>query len=592
MFRQKQAVSLVDWKNDNSSGKSLSALLPSISSILAQYRTSTIPVSTQRSWVLGKTKADPGISEEFSTAIFTALSLALPYLEDLFIYASDFRGRSTRVLDVEQLATLVREEGLDGFLYVELSRGEGEGLIVTLHIHGEELSEWTISVHDDELSASLVGRLVLDASTVLQGSPPKLANEMIEYLDSRNLVSLHKYWLSFKFAAANDYANVKKICLEAIQHDPQFLEAYRALATAYQYLGRIDDSRDAMSKAISTHSLESPRNAVMARALYYAFYNQDYEKASKELEEMLKLSPLDESAINNLAVSYFYLLDFARAKELSLRDLELYPMKTLGRQNSAFYSLYAGDLEEADALAEDVLMDDKAYYNSFMIRALVSAQKGDYLDAKNGYKLGMGISEQSDSVMLQGMADLSIALNELNAAEQLLSRGIEIDRKLENREYLARKMLMQAEIAVRKNSNTGIHSIVEKALETSSSVATLASAIILSIFCGADPTPSIERMLKQKVNIHSRAYLKLLHGFQLCLEQNYGEGISLLDEAIETLDMWLIRLGRAYIFRSGGLLLETQDELSVCKARYGESLSATMDEQPTFRYFRLVQDEN
>jgi tetratricopeptide (TPR) repeat protein len=471
LFRQKQAISLVEWKREGDGASQLAELIPSIESLLSHYKESSLPVSTQHSWVLGRT-ASFGVPEEYGNAIFTAFSLGL----------------------------------------------------------------------------------------------------------------------SFQHAAENDYASVMQSCLDSLEHDKEFLQANRALAIAYQYLGRQRESREAIARAIQETRLESPRNAVMARALYYSMYSEDFGKATQEFEKLVTLSPLDESAINNLAVCCFYELDFNRAKELSIRDLTLYPMKTLGWQNSAFYSLFDNDFAEADRLATKVLRENNAYVNSLVIRALVSAQSGDVEDARVLYNSGIDISLKHRSVMLQGLADLALAEKDYSLADSLLLQGVDIDSRLKNFEYHARKLLMRAELRLHEGKVDEGVEMIESAVDKSQSIATLGSAAVLFAMFGICPLNSVETLIKLRINSHALAYSKQIQGLREVHLGNLGQGIQLLNEAVGILDLWLIRFNRALVQKSAGLVLEAKDDFVNCQERSGESLSAALDEQPTFRYFSAARE--
>jgi len=590
LFRQKQALSLIDWKRRGDSALPLVDLLPSISSILEGYDRSSLPVSTQRAWALGQAISQPD-AEDLARASFVALNLALTYFENLFVYSSVFRGKSTQNMDHEQLADLVKEEGLDGYIYGEIARNDDE-IVFNLHIHKRDQAPRTEStkIIDRSHLPSLVAECVLHCAGTLQGMHPREGDHMVAFLQARNTDSLNHFGQSFQYAEQNRYADVRDACEKSLGFDDTFHWPYEALATAYQYLGRLDESRKAIAKAARLTGNESQRNALRIRGMYYALYSEDYEKSAKEFETLVAISPLDESAINNLAVAFFYQLKFDRARELSARDRALYPMKKIGLQNAAFYSLYAGAFHEAEELATVVLNEDSNYVNSLIIKALVLALDGEESAADGLYLSAIGENDRRDAVLLQGRADLALAQENWMVAHELLAKGISLDQKLENHEYCARKHLMRAEAALGLGQpESDAIQFVNDAIRLSKTSATLANAALLCIRFNLAPPPEIESNLKRKVNAHGRAYSKLIAGYNAYRSDDLGTAMKCLDESVAILDLWVARLARAYLFIRAELRLEAADEIAQCLARPGEAISATLDEQPTYRYLTLTR---
>ena len=184
--------------------------------------------------------------------------------------------------------------------------------------------------------------LLIGLAEPLQGSKLRQSDRLEAYMAGLTIEGLYCFSESFEAAKRNDYQKTKALCQQAIDLSGDFIPAYRGLAIACLYLGQFGEAKRVMSRAMRGMENESDRNLHFARGMYYAVFSEDHEKAAAEFEAIVKMSPLDDSAINNLAVCRFYQLRFAEASELSERDLQLYPGKTLGLQNAAFYAMYAG----------------------------------------------------------------------------------------------------------------------------------------------------------------------------------------------------------------------------------------------------------
>ncbi len=87
------------------------------------------------------------------------------------------------------------------------------------------------------------------------------------------------------------------------------------------------------------------RERFRTQGLYFMVVSQNYRKAIENFEALVENYPADGAGHNNLAVSYFSILDFERAMEEGHRVLEIYPNSVFYRLNAALYSMYAGDFD-------------------------------------------------------------------------------------------------------------------------------------------------------------------------------------------------------------------------------------------------------
>jgi tetratricopeptide (TPR) repeat protein len=590
LFRQKQAISLIDWKQNSSSPSlPLKNLIPSIQSILDSYRESNIPVSTQRSWALARI-SNHADNEMLGEALYQAVRLGLSFFENAFLYTADFQGIRSDDLSAEQLNDLVDEEGLDGSIHGEIEKtGQQYRFSITVRSKDGETATCSRATDDPALLTSLAGEMLVEKAMLLQGSMPAGHEEMVRYLGDLKIESLYAFSQSFISAYKNDYESARRLSKEAIQLNEDFLPAYRGWAIACLYLGQQDEAKKVIARATQSMGNDSPRNKLFARGMYYAVYSEDHEKAAKEFEALVQLSPVDESAINNLAVCRFYQLDFRSASELSARDLQLYPDKILGKQNAAFYALFAGDFDEATKLAIEVVDQDPAYVNAVLIQALVSEAKGEFSSARALYNSVLADPARNQSIVLQGLADLALAEGRWDEAEQYLDRGIEVDSAAQNHEYQARKLLMKAECLLSAESRYDrAVQLMDEALTLSTSTPTLMTAVILCILFDLQKTAPLLKNLRQKVNAQGRAYARMTAGVEDYLSGNLGQASNEITLSLDIADLWLIRFSLALVYLDAGLSMEATDELEICASRKGEALSAALDEQPTYRYLARV----
>lgn len=591
LFRQKQAISLVDWKASTKHSRApLKALIPSISQILESYDKSQLPVSTQRTWVQGEVKNNTD-NEMLGGAANSSLSIALSYFEKAFRYESRRRGTSTQ-LTQDQLSELVKQEGLDGYICGEIN-GSDENLKFVLRIQQDD-QEPIVKTYRIDNAHSLprqIGEALIDNAKVLQGSKPKKCQAMLDYLTRTEVEVLHLTDLAEQYTEGNRWEENRETYQKALKIDDAYVHAIRGFALASMKLGQRAEAREVMGRMVrSIREDESDRAILFNRGVYHAIYTEDYDKAAEEFESLLKISPLDEAVINNLAVSRFYQLEFAAARELSERALQLYPTPFL-KLNAAYYSLYAGEFNEADNFAQQVLAGDSSWEEAVMIRALYHAEKGDLNSARKLITSHTDHSDREDTLLLQSLADLEMAAQKWDVAEELLDRGITIDERLGNQENHARKLLMKAEVCLCLNADIDVaKALMVEAIRLSNSAPTLATYALLCARFGIQELEQVIAAIRNQVNSHARAFAKMIRGIDAWLSGDLGVAINLLKESSQIVDLWFIHFCMAHIFQQSELLLEAGDEILNCLERPGEAVCGLLDDLPTYRYLEQTRN--
>ncbi len=591
LFRQKQAISLVDWKAKPDRAEALTELLPSISAILESYSNSSLPVSTQRSWALAPV-ANLTDDDRLSGAAFQVLSIAMTYLDGAFLYAADKDGSQADELSIQQVEALVEEEGLSGYITSEISKeGDAYAIRLTLNESAAENLDRTAVVTDvEDLVVALI-HLMIEMAPAIQGRDLIHSDRLLNYMAGLNIEGLHCFSESFATAKRNDYLQTKTLCEKAIALCGEFIPAYRGLAIACIYLGQFSEAREVMGRAMREMKNESDRNQHFARGMYHAVFSEDHDKASTEFEAIVKVSPLDDAAINNLAVCRFYQLRFQEASELASRDLQLYPGKTLGLQNAAFYAMYAGDFQRADELARQVLERDSAFVRASVIRALIAAESGDTEKSAAIYRDALCGKPECDSILLQGLADLALAEGNLSEATRLLEEGIAADEEIGNAELRAHKLLMQLECQLSQGNLEAerLQRQIDQVFDLSDSVAVVITVALLGLRFGNEGAQWAVARMRKKMNPQARAYVRTIEAILEAADGNLGESIAKLDEANQISNLWLVRFCSYLIHVQVDLVLEAGDDLRECLDRPGEAVSAALDELPTFRYLHYLK---
>src|SRR5262249_47325988 len=153
----------------------------------------------------------------------------------------------------------------------------------------------------------------------------------------------------------------------------------------------------------------------------------NYEKGVEEYSALLNAYPADASGHTNLAVAYFYLLDFASAAREGRRAVEAYPKNAAARSNLALYSMYAGDFAGGASYARGVIADLPTAYKAFLPIAVDAAVRGDLAAAVRAYDDMARTGVSGASLASTGRADLALFGGRIGAALDELKSGIDTD---------------------------------------------------------------------------------------------------------------------------------------------------------------------
>jgi tetratricopeptide (TPR) repeat protein len=152
------------------------------------------------------------------------------------------------------------------------------------------------------------------------------ASSELERVTTSSLPALRKYVEGSRLA--DEQGEMERgigLLREAVQLDTAFAMAWRKLAVLYNNEGR---DRQAMLNAISTAYRHRDRLTDMERFLTEGFYftrgpSPDPERAIRAYEDAARLDTLNTSALNNAAVVFGELRQYARAESLYRRVVRL-----------------------------------------------------------------------------------------------------------------------------------------------------------------------------------------------------------------------------------------------------------------------------
>ena len=372
---------------------------------------------------------------------------------------------------------------------------------------------------------------------------------------------------------------------EAIRLDENFGRAYASLGLSARRVGLSDISEAAWEKALSLMDTMTEREKLRTLGVYYASVTRNYSSAIESFSSLVEKYPADAPAHNNLAVVYFYSLDFDKAREQGEKLLDIYPDRTIFRSNYALYAMYATEFETAKSEAQKVVAQDATFYKGYLPLAIAALDAGDFEATTAAYENMNQGGARGISLAHVGLADMSIYRGHFDAALQLLEEGIAADEANENERAAATKHIMMAEALMESGEEAAALDAVRRALDLNDGDAISVAAALIFLAAGDDDSASaIKDRLSSQLQPQRRAYGAMLDALQDLAAGNTVNAVDTLNTALELSDLWLIRvqLGKAYL--QANYPAEAMAEFEAAASRRGEASAIFLDDVPTFRY--------
>ena len=235
---------------------------------------------------------------------------------------------------------------------------------------------------------------------------------------------------------------------KALEHDPRMGRAYAGWAVADHHLGRLEDARGHMAKALDLLSRMNRREQLRTQGLEAQMLMGDYQRAADLYDTLLREYPGDPTGQNNLAMARFMLLDFEAAKAAGATLVPLFPTKHLYRSNLALFAMYAGDLGAAVREAKAAIALNPASGEQYLPLAIDAADRGDLAGTRRWYEAMAKGNARAQRLAVTCLADLLVYTGDLRQARALLTSGVAADLAARSTAFAARKQLMLAEIGL------------------------------------------------------------------------------------------------------------------------------------------------
>ena len=431
------------------------------------------------------------------------------------------------------------------------------------------------------------GALSSDVRNELGDTQP---TEDRENVSTGSLDAVSDYTKAQELSTAGKDEEAIEYYKRATERDPKFGRAWGGWALSATRLGQKENADRLWKQALSNLAGMTDRERYRLMGVYHRQVTRNYDQAMSTYEALIKQYPADGHGLNNLANAHFEKLQFRQALDLSQRLLKIYPTSQLYRGNYALYAMYAGDFDTATSVAQKLVDDKQAAYDTYLPLAMAAVVKGDNAAARAAYEEMKKTGAQGASLAAAGLADLALYQGDSKTALALAKAAAAEDQTADNMTGLAGKQILVAEALALQGDAGSAAATARQALskDDSDGVQIPAAMFFLASRATADATRISEELANRALERRSQAWGKLIAG-QIALAQGKKtQAIEEFNQAIKLADLWLVRFNLGRAFLEVGAFAEAFQEFDTCMKRRGEATSVFLDDVASIRYLATI----
>ena len=328
-------------------------------------------------------------NEYFSDGITEELINALAQVEGLRVTSRTssfaFKGKNTDIREIGQqlnvrtiLEGSVRKTGNKVRITAQLIKAS-DGYHLWSETYDRDLED--IFAVQDEISRKIANQL--REKLTLKESRESIVKPTTNSIEAYNLYLRGLYHYN-KWTPANARQAVR-FYEQAIKSSPEFSLPYSGLASSYTLLGTTGNMspakafelvRENAKKAIKLD--RSSIEAHCALSIVRFFFDWDWERALKHVEDALALNANDPNALLLLGLYYTIECDFEKSLEVMTTALNADPLSVVLNRTMADVLYLAEKYEEALDYYDQVLILDPSFRAAHEFRAWTYLQMKDY----------------------------------------------------------------------------------------------------------------------------------------------------------------------------------------------------------------------
>ncbi|HKH96991.1 MAG TPA: tetratricopeptide repeat protein, partial [Beijerinckiaceae bacterium] len=533
----------------------------------------------------------------FEGALEQALSIAMEGAP--FITAFPRRDATALVRDLklgprldERTGVLVAQrEGIPIILAGMIERNGGGYRVAVRTLAPDKPQPVSLAQADASDKAQVLGAVARVAENVREalGDTTPSATQQAETFTAASLEAVRAYTDAQDLSSAQRDVEAAEKYREALRHDPEFGRAYSGLAACLLKLGRLKEAEDNWNEALRRTDRMSEREKLRTVGGYYIGIAHNYDKAIETYEKLVARYPADSAGYNNLAVTNFSVLNFAKAREYGRKAIEIYPKAYKPGSNYALYAMYAGDFKTAVETAQRLIDEDPKVDVPYLPLAMEAVASGDLARARAFYTQATQAGESGVSLGALGLADLAMYEGRYDQAIAALPGAVARDKSQGNTLGAMAKLVALAEAYDARGNSAARQAALAEARALSSQDSVVVPAARLAIGAGrVDEARKIAAELESRVAAQSRAYAKMIEGEIAMAARRYPAAFDAFKAGQKLADLWLIHfeLGLAYFNHRD--FPEAVSEFEKCRDRRGEATAVFLDDMPTVHYYAPV----
>jgi tetratricopeptide (TPR) repeat protein len=531
----------------------------------------------------------------FDGVVEPALKVALEGASFISTYPSEDARRlsdqiaGNRRLDRERARVIAQREGIDFVIAGSIAR-DGTRYRIQADtidpIPGTVLSSRSVAAAREGILQSIA-----EAASAVRGAlgdttPESARLSARETFTAASVEAASQYSRGQELLQASRYDESVPLFRRATELDPSFGRAFSSWAVAEYYLGRREETERLFKQAFALTDRMTEREKYRTFGTYYLTVAQAYQEAITNYSKLVELYPADRAGHGNLAVAYFFTLNFAKAAEAGRRALELYPASLKLRSNHALYAMYSGNFDAAAAEAAQVIESDKNYFLAYLPLAVAAIVKDPAsTTAVATYERMAMAGPRGASLGAAGVADLALAQGRYGDAERTIVPAIAADVEAGDRQGAAGKQVLLAEALAARGLRGPASAAARRALALSRTETVMLSAARVLVSSGGQAAArQVADELSMRTEGYSRAYGLLLSAEIALRAGRAADAVDALRNAQKIADLWLVHhlLGVAYV--EAKRYPEALAEFDVSAKRRGEAVAVFLDDVPTVRY--------
>jgi DNA-binding winged helix-turn-helix (wHTH) protein/tetratricopeptide (TPR) repeat protein len=290
---------------------------------------------------------------------------------------------------------------------------------------GDTLAEEQVTAASKEKVLDTLG----EAASKLRGELGESLSSVQKYetpvadATTSSLEALKAYSLGQKTRFAKGETAALPFFKRAVELDPKFALAYRAMAVAYSGGNEIGRAAEYSRKAHDLREKVSERERFSIEGFYYIVVTGELEKAAQTYELWKQTYPRDSTPYSNLGYIYVSLGNYEKALEESREALRLEPNNALSYLNVGGGYTSLNRLDEAEAVykqAEERRLESETL---LLGRYQLAFLKGDAPKMAQLASAAMG-KQGTEDLLLAAQADTEGWYGKLKNAHELSRRAM------------------------------------------------------------------------------------------------------------------------------------------------------------------------